>query len=164
MANRVIHEEILTSERVNSLDFPAEIFYRRLMSRVDEHGLHDGRPSILKASLYPLKRVRHADISLWIAACEKAGLIALYDEDGKPYLQMLDWRSPHKTVDLSDAETKEDPAGFLVGFENEDFSEPKGNQTETGTPPIGFSVGSENVAGADSRHTLYAHRRLSDGR
>lgn len=94
MPSRLLREGILSSERVNALDFPAEVFYRRLMSKVDDHGLYDARPSMLRASLYPLKvdRVREADISRWIAACEKAGLIALYDEDGKPYLQMLDTR------------------------------------------------------------------------
>jgi hypothetical protein len=64
------------------------------MSKVDDHGLYDARVAILRSSLYPLRvnRVREADISRWIAACEKAGLIALYEHDGKPYLQMLDTR------------------------------------------------------------------------
>ena len=94
MPTRLIREGILTSERVEQLDAPAEVFYRRLMSKVDDHGLYDGRISILRTSLYPLRvdRVREADISRWIAACEKAGLIALYQHDGKPYLQMLDTR------------------------------------------------------------------------
>lgn len=94
MPNRIIREGILTSDRVEQLDPPAEVFYRRLMSKVDDHGLFDARPSILRSSLYPLRvdRVREADISRWIAACEKAGVIALYQHDGKPYLQMLDTR------------------------------------------------------------------------
>ena len=84
----------MSSERVDLLDAAAEVFYRRLMSKVDDHGLYDARPAMLRASLYPLRvdRVREADISRWIAACEKAGLIALYQHDGKPYLQMLDTR------------------------------------------------------------------------
>lgn len=94
MPNRIIREGILTSERVEQLDPPAEVFYRRLMSKVDDHGLYDARPSILRTSLYPLRvdRVREADIARWIAACEKAGVIALYQHDGKPFLQMLDTR------------------------------------------------------------------------
>ena len=94
MPIRLIREGILTSERVEQLDAPAEVFYRRLMSKVDDHGLYDARPSILRPSLYPLRvdRVREADITRWIAACEKAGLIALYSHDGKPFLQMLDTR------------------------------------------------------------------------
>lgn len=94
MPNRLIREGILNSDRVEQLDFAAEVFYRRLMSKVDDHGLFDARPSILRTSLYPLRvdRVREADISRWIAMCEKAGVIALYEHGGKPYLQMLDTR------------------------------------------------------------------------
>lgn len=94
MALRQIREGILSSDRIELLDFPAEVFYRRLMSKVDDYGLYDARPSILRTSLYPLRvdRVREADIARWIAACEKAGVIALYDHGGKPYLQMLDTR------------------------------------------------------------------------
>lgn len=91
MPNRIIREDILTSEAVDTLDPPSEVFYRRLMSKVDDHGLYDARPAILKSHLYPLRhdRVREADISRWMAACQKAGLIVLYAHDGKPYLQML---------------------------------------------------------------------------
>lgn len=92
MPTRLLREGILTSDRVDQLDAQAEVFYRRLMSRVDDHGLFDARPSILRTSLYPLRvdRVREADITRWIAACEKAGLIALYESGGKPYLWMRD--------------------------------------------------------------------------
>jgi hypothetical protein len=64
------------------------------MSKVDDHGLFDARPSVLRASLYPLRldRVREADITRWLAACEKAGLVALYSANGKPYVHMLDTR------------------------------------------------------------------------
>jgi hypothetical protein len=94
MPTRLLRDGILCSERVDVLDAPAEVFYRRLMSKVDDHGLYDARPSMLRASLYPLRvdRVREADISRWIAACEKAGLIVLYEADGKPFLKMLDTR------------------------------------------------------------------------
>lgn len=91
MPTRLLREGILTSEAVDSLDAPAEVFYRRLMSKVDDHGLFDARPSILRASLFPLRtdRVREADISRWMAACQKAGLIVLYEADGKPFLCLL---------------------------------------------------------------------------
>lgn len=114
MPSRLIREGILSSDRVEKLDVHAEVFYRRLMSKVDDHGLYEARLSILRTSLYPLRvdRVREADISRWIAACEMAGLIALYAHDHaasssreiaareiaglsareKPYLQMLDTR------------------------------------------------------------------------
>lgn len=92
MPNRILREGILTSDRMDKLDAPSEVFYRRLMSKVDDFGLHDARPSIIRSFLFPLRsdRVREADITRWIAACEKAGVIALYTREGKPYLQMLD--------------------------------------------------------------------------
>lgn len=87
----------MTSDRVNELDWAAEVFYRRLMSKVDDHGCYDARTSVLRATLYPLKvdRVREADISRWMTACQKAGLIVLYEAEGKPYLQVLDtkWKT-----------------------------------------------------------------------
>ena len=94
MPTRLLREGILSSDRIDQLDAPAEVFYRRLMSKVDDHGLFDARPSILRSSCFPLRsdRVREADITRWMAACQKAGVIALYQHDGKPYLQMLDTR------------------------------------------------------------------------
>lgn len=94
MPNRIIREGILTSDRVEQLDAPAEVFYRRLMSKVDDHGLYDARPSILRTSLYPLRvdKVKEADIAKWLAACQKAGLVACYQNEGRALLQMLHTR------------------------------------------------------------------------
>ena len=91
MPTRLIREGILTSDRVDRLDAAEEVFYRRLMSKVDDHGLFDGRTSVLRASLFPLRldRVREADISRWLAACQKAGLIVLYEAEGKQLLCLL---------------------------------------------------------------------------
>ena len=100
MPTRLLRDGILSSERINKLDSAGEVFYRRLMSKVDDYGCFDGRPSILRAELFPLRvdRVREADISRWMAECQKAGLIVLYEADGKPYLQMLDtgWQQRSK--------------------------------------------------------------------
>jgi hypothetical protein len=94
MPTRLIREGIISSDRVNALDWPAEVFYRRLLNKVDDHGLYDARPSFLRTSLYPMKvdRVREADCSRWLAECETAGLIVLYEAGGKPYLMVLDTR------------------------------------------------------------------------
>lgn len=91
MPVRLIREDIISSDRIDLLDCAAEVFYRRLLNKVDDYGLYDARLSILRANLYPLRidRVREADITRWIAACEKAGVIALYSHGDKPYLQVL---------------------------------------------------------------------------
>ena len=88
MATRLLREGILDSAAVNSLSFQAEVFYRRLMSVVDDFGRFDGRAAVLRGRLYSLKldTVREADITRWIAECENAGLIALYAVDDKPFI------------------------------------------------------------------------------
>lgn len=76
---------------MDQLDAPQEVFYRRLMSKVDDHGLYDGRASILRANLYPLRidRVSEADVIRWLDACEREGLVRRYEVGGKPFIQMM---------------------------------------------------------------------------
>lgn len=96
MPIRLLRDGILDSDAVCSLSFPAEIFYRRLMSVVDDFGRFDGRLSVLRCRLYALQidKVREADIPRWIAECEKAGLIVLYHVESKPYILFHKLGSP----------------------------------------------------------------------
>ena len=89
MPCRYIREEYLTSEHVDMLDVHAERFYFRLFLVVDDFGRFDANAKILRSKCYPLKDdIRTADISRWLAACEKAGLILLYTAAGKQYLSV----------------------------------------------------------------------------
>ena len=97
MPTRLLREGILTSDRVDKLSTEAEVFYRRLMSKVDDHGLFDARPSVLRAALYPLRldQVSESNCEQWLTANINAGLIMVYQILGKPYLKMLDtkWKA-----------------------------------------------------------------------
>lgn len=90
MPNRIVRDAILTSGSVCALDWPEEVFYRRLMSVVDDYGRCEANPQLLRSRCYPLQvdKVRVADIARWMAACQKAGLIAHYEVSGKAYLQI----------------------------------------------------------------------------
>ena len=94
MPSRILREGILTSERVNKLAPQAELFYRRLMSVVDDFGRYYAHPALLRAACYPLRvdEVSEADIASWLTEVESAGLIALYAVDGKRYLEIIDFR------------------------------------------------------------------------
>lgn len=94
MPNRILREGILTSERVNALAWPAEVFYRRLMSAVDDFGRYWGKAELLRAGLYPLllDRVGNPDVVKWLAECANAGLVRTYTVDGKEFVQLLDFR------------------------------------------------------------------------
>ncbi|MEN6540873.1 MAG: hypothetical protein ABFC67_14795 [Mizugakiibacter sp.] len=90
MPNRIVRESILASEAVCSLGWPEEVFYRRLMSIVDDYGRCEANAQLLRARCYPLQtdQVRVADITRWMAACQKSGLILLYEIAGKGYLEV----------------------------------------------------------------------------
>lgn len=92
MPSRVLREGIISSDRVNELTPESEVFYRRLMSKVDDHGRFDARSSVLRASLYPLKldTVSENNCEQWLTDCINARLLIVYQIDGKPYVQMLD--------------------------------------------------------------------------
>lgn len=93
MPTRVLRDGILTSERVNALSERAELFYRRLMSVVDDYGRFSANLTLLRASCYPLKldSVKEDSIKKHLAEAEDAGLIVLYTVADKPYLQMVDF-------------------------------------------------------------------------
>lgn len=90
MPDRILRSAILTSDRVNAVSWGAEVFYRRLMSVVDDFGRFDGRASILRANIYALKlaSVSESDIGKWIRECEEAALVRLYQVENRPYLEI----------------------------------------------------------------------------
>jgi hypothetical protein len=94
MPDRIIRADILTSESVDQLSWPGEIFYRRLMSVADDFGRYEGRPSILRAALYPLKldKVSEPDVVKWLGECSKAGLVRKYTVDDKEYIEISKFR------------------------------------------------------------------------
>lgn len=93
MPTRLIRDGILTSERIASLSWEAEVFYRRLLSLVDDYGLSDARPSVLRSALYPLQleKMSECNVQRCLAACETAGLILLFARNGKSFLMVRDF-------------------------------------------------------------------------
>ena len=92
MPNRILRDWT-DSEIIDSLDAHAERFFTRLIMKVDDFGRFVANPKILKSLLFPLKSdVRETDITRWLAACEKPGLIALYSVAKKEYLQINNFK------------------------------------------------------------------------
>lgn len=91
--DRIVRGGIIKSDRVNLLSWAGEVFYRRLMSVVDDYGRYEGRPTILRADLYPLRidKVSDADVVKWLAECSKAGLVSVYHVNGKEFLELKDF-------------------------------------------------------------------------
>lgn len=91
MPSRIVRDGILESESVNLLSWEAELFYRRLMSVVDDYGRYNAIPLLLRSRCYPLQidRVVDSHIEEWLKECTEAGLIMLYSVSNKPYLEII---------------------------------------------------------------------------
>jgi len=100
MPNRYLRESYIESERINSLSDAAEVFWTRLLVKVDDFGRAEANPKLLRAKLYPLKleQVREATVERLLAECQKARLVRLYAVEGKQYLQMERWEKGRASV------------------------------------------------------------------
>lgn len=134
MPNRVVRESILESEKVNSLTWAPEVFYRRLMSIVDDFGRYEDNPKLLRAKLYPvlLDRVSLPDVEKWMRECVEAGLVRLYEVTGKKYLQVEEF---NQTVRIKKPKYPPPPCIADGKQMQADASETKGNETETNAKP-----------------------------
>lgn len=72
MPSRIIREGIISSDRVNSLSFGAEVLYRRLMSVVDDFGRFYGSPLTIRAACWPTcpEKVSDEEVRAWIEECQ----------------------------------------------------------------------------------------------
>lgn len=94
MPTRILRDGILTSERVDLLNWQEEVFYRRLQSVVDDHGRFYANPKLILAACFPLRigKVSDSDIGKWITSCVTAGLVRVYPaSDGKRYIEVMDF-------------------------------------------------------------------------
>lgn len=62
MPNRLLRESICRSESIDALSWFEEVLFYRLIVNCDDYGRFDGRPAIIKGSLFPLKDVAIKDI------------------------------------------------------------------------------------------------------
>jgi hypothetical protein len=96
----MLREGIIESEAVNSLTAASEIFYRRLMSIVDDYGRFEARPQLLRSRLFgfQLDRWSEKDITAALSECENARmedgspLVTVYSVGSKTYLQINNFR------------------------------------------------------------------------
>ena len=94
MPNRILREGILTSSKIAQLGWSEEVFYRRLMSVVDDFGRYYADSGLLRAACYPrqLSKVSDSDIGKWLTALVEAALVRVYPaHDGERYLELLNF-------------------------------------------------------------------------
>ena len=91
MPNRIIKETICTNEQLDRLSPFEETFFYRLIVNADDYGRMDGRPSILRARLFPLKTLRDDQIEKALASLTSVELVHRYTVHGKPFVRLLGW-------------------------------------------------------------------------
>jgi len=94
MPNRIIREGIISSPRVDELSMGAEVFYRRLMSVVDDYGRFYAIPSTLRGACWPTRpeKAPEDDICVWLAECVEQQLIHVFEVKGRRFLQVADFK------------------------------------------------------------------------
>lgn len=97
MPNRLLRESICRSESIDALSWFEEVLFYRLIVNCDDFGRFDGRPAIIKGSLFPLKDVAIADIKKALEKLVTLGMIMVYESQGKPVIQLLTWEK-HQAI------------------------------------------------------------------
>lgn len=92
MPDRIIKESACTSDNLNQLTDFEERFWWRLIVNCDDYGRYDARPAILKGRLFPLREDKtQKNITDALYKLASAGLVDLYEVDGRPFLRVVNW-------------------------------------------------------------------------
>lgn len=98
MPNRILKESIRESDSIDALSWFEEVLFYRLIVSCDDYGRFDGRISVIKNRLFPLKDdLTLKAVSRAIDKLVTTGLVALYEFEGKPYLYLPTWTA-HQNV------------------------------------------------------------------
>jgi len=91
MPNRILRDWTC-SEVIDSLSIEAEVFFIRLIMKVDDFGCFHGNPKLLKSALYPLRDMKDQKIILLLQELQSSKIIVYYQIDSKKYLKINDFR------------------------------------------------------------------------
>lgn len=95
MPTRYLRAGIRDSESIEQLSPLAETLFYRLLVTVDDFGRTDARPAMVKAACFPIKdSVNATTCRNLLDELRNAGLITLYEANGKPYLELCKWDNP----------------------------------------------------------------------
>lgn len=89
MPNRILKESICTSEELAAISPEAEVLFYRLIVKADDFGLFHGNPKLLASLLFPLTTPPEKKVEAWLVELCSAGLVQLYEIDGKRYLKLV---------------------------------------------------------------------------
>lgn len=98
MPDRYLKHGICDSELIDKCTPLAEVLFYRLIVNVDDAGMLDARPAVVRAKCFPLKEVMtYRDVEGLLLELASKKLITLYSSNGCDCLQMNKWDSETKT-------------------------------------------------------------------
>lgn len=168
MPNRILKESICTSDSIDTLTWFEEVLFYRLIVNCDDYGRFDGRISVIKNRLFPLKEnISAQSVEDAVERLAAVGLVSLYEVDGKPFIQLPTWENHQtvrakkskyppfdsnskalasicKQVNTSENKCSRNPIQSNPNTESESVSISNPNTTTTtnacAKPPIGFEI------------------------
>lgn len=152
MPNRILKESIRESDSIDCLSWFEEVLFYRLIVSCDDYGRFDGRISVIKNRLFPLKEnLTLKTVECAIQKLVSAGLVALYMFEGKPYLYLPSWTA-HQNVRAKRSkypepgaacESVKASASICMQMKTEESS---GEQKHANVPVIQSNTKSESVS------------------
>lgn len=98
MPNRILKESVCASDTIDGLSWFEEVLFYRLIVNCDDYGRFDGRPQYIKNRLFPLKEnLTNKAVSTALDSLANAGLVVLYEFEGKPFLYLPTWNA-HQSI------------------------------------------------------------------
>lgn len=103
MPNRYVQDAILASDSLMRVSLEAEHLFWRLIMAADDYGRLDGRPAMVLAKCFPMRRaVTEDSVRGWLLelqGCDDDGRgpVLEYLVDGRPYLQLRGWEKHRGT-------------------------------------------------------------------
>jgi hypothetical protein len=87
----MIHTRIWRSEKVAAFDFRERLLWVGLVTNADDQGRGRAHPGLVRSDIFPLDDVSLAAISEALSQFEQADMLQLYEADGKPLYQIVNW-------------------------------------------------------------------------
>ena len=156
MPSRIIKQSICTSESMASLSWFEQNLFIRLIVSADDYGRYDGRPAIIKGSLFPLEDVTEKAIRAALQTLSTSGMVKLYTVGGRSTLELVNWRKHN----VPRAKESKYPAPPDV-FEHLQTSANKCNQTNADAPVIRNSYSDFEIRNSDANTPAPAPARGS---
>ncbi|MYN45926.1 hypothetical protein GTP23_12795 [Pseudoduganella sp. FT93W] len=93
---RTIKPEFWTSEQIAECSPTSRLLFIGIWNFCDDHGIHPASIKRLKMEVFPSDPIADADIQSMVSELEAAGLIQVYEIEGKQYWLVTGWARHQK--------------------------------------------------------------------